>query len=182
MSVFVSMLRGINVGGQKKILMKDLRSLYESLDFEDVQTVIQSGNVIFCSAGVEIADLTSLIEEKINQTYGFYVHAILRNADEMQRIVQSNPYFDKASGESRWLHVTFLSHSPTDDDLQKIMDLDFGADAFCVSGREIYLYCPGGSAKTKLTNTFFEKKLNVAATTRNWKTANKINHMVKSLR
>ena len=66
MSVFVSMLRGINVGGQKKILMKDLRSLYESLDFEDVQTVIQSGNVIFCSTGVEIADLTSLIEEKIN--------------------------------------------------------------------------------------------------------------------
>ena len=110
MHTYISILRGINVSGQKKIIMTDLLKLYEDLGFIDVKTYIQSGNVVFNSTKkVSNALLVKQIESKINEIYGFQVPVIIRTADDLEKIIASNPF--KAESTEN-LYVTFLSNLP----------------------------------------------------------------------
>lgn len=93
MKKYISMLRGINVSGQKKIKMNELRTLYESLGFRPVKTYIQSGNVIFKSPASDTSELVSNIETKIKQTFGFSVSVIIRTASEFQHVINNNPFY-----------------------------------------------------------------------------------------
>ncbi len=148
MKIYISMLRGINVSGQKKIQMIDLKALYEALKFKDVTTYIQSGNIIF-KANEKIFDenLAIKIEEAIYKKYNFN---------------------------------TFLAENPPQANVESIKHIDYSPDKFIITGKEIYLYCPNGYGITKLSNNFFENKLKVKATTRNWKTVNKFVELAAS--
>jgi uncharacterized protein (DUF1697 family) len=168
MTTYISMLRAINVGGQKKIPMDALRGLYNGLGFDHVQTYVQSGNVVFDSAEPEAAVLAGLIEAQIEQAFGFDVLVIVRDAPYFQHIIAANP-FVKAGADITKLHVTFLYSTA---DLGGLSLPAAGDDQFAPGEQAVYLFCPNGYGKTKLSNDFFERKLKVPATTRNWNTVN----------
>jgi uncharacterized protein (DUF1697 family) len=174
MQTYISMLRGINVSGQKKIRMADLKNLYESLGLDKVQTYVQSGNVVFDSLEKDTTKLREAIATQITTTYGFSVPVLIRAADDFRRIIESHPF---AREEAVRVLVTFLYERP---DRSKWGDLKIHKDKveqFALGEQEIFLFCPGGYGKTKLSNNFFEKKLGVVATTRNWKTVNALYRM-----
>lgn len=180
MKTYISILRGINVSGQKKILMQDLKVLYENLGFEKVTTYIQSGNVIFQSNESLSTEFAKKIEEAVAEKYKFNVPVIVRKADEMQKVVESNPFLNEQMIDVNKLHVTFLSETPSQENLKKISVADFFPDRFIIEGKEVFLYIPEAYGTTKLSNTFFENKLKVSATTRNWKTVNKLAEMASA--
>lgn len=177
MATYISILRGINVSGQKKVPMKELHSLYQSLGFSDVATYIQSGNVVFKTVDKNPKDLVSLIEEKINGHFGFRVPVLVRSAEEMKQVLGSNPFLAEKGIEEDKLHVTFLDELPVQANIDKLNSYDFPPDRFTLSGKEVYVYCPNGYGRTKIHNNFFENKLKVGATTRNWKTVNTLAEM-----
>jgi len=179
MSGFISILRGINVSGQKKILMKDLKLLYENLQLTDVKTYIQSGNVVFnMSEAYNETTLCKKIETAIFEKYAFEVPVIIRTKEEIQEIINSNPFLNEDSINPEKLHVTFLSKKPLTINLNSIEPLNYLPDRFRMAGREIFLHCPVNYGETKLSNKFFESKLKVSATTRNWKTVNRLFEML----
>jgi len=168
------MTRGINVGGQKIIRMENLRASFEALGFRRVRSYVQSGNVIFEAAKAFPNGLSKLIGDKILSDCGISVPVVLRTADEIKKIVSGNPFLNQKGIDRSKLHVTFLSGSPTKAALGKLAALNSRSDQFRLRGREVYLHCPDGYGRTKLSNTAFEKLLSVDATTRNWRTVNKL--------
>lgn len=170
---YISILRGINVGGHKKKLMSDLKVLYGELGFANVRTYIQSGNVIFeTQEKLSSKTLSDMIEKAIYLRYKFIVSVIIRTIEEIQNIISSNPFL-KETDISR-LYVIFLEEIPDKDLFENINPNDYLPDKFSLNRKEIYVYCRNGFSKTKLTNNFFESMLNLKATSRNWQTVNKL--------
>jgi uncharacterized protein (DUF1697 family) len=175
MPTYISILRGINVGGAKKIRMDALESLYKELGFERIVTYIQSGNVIFTAAANSSNQaLASVIEKKIRDDLHFEVPVIIRTVTEMEAVIEANPFVKEYGIDEERLHVTFLSDITAPVNRDAIQTVDFPPDRFVLSGKEVYLYCPDGYGRTKLNNSFFERKLKVTATTRNWNTVKKL--------
>jgi uncharacterized protein (DUF1697 family) len=168
------MLRGINVSGQKKIRMADLKSLFESLGLIHVQSYLQSGNVVFDSDEKDIGKLKDVIEAQIESTYGFSVPVLIRTRDDFKRVIQEHPF---AQEEAIRVLVTFLYELPDSSKLEELSHYQDKVDKFAIGKQEIFLFCPGGYGRTKLSNNFFEKKLGVVATTRNWKSVNALYEM-----
>lgn len=175
-TVFIALLRGINVGGQKRVGMADLVELCRSLGFGNVRTYLQSGNVLFESPDEKTAWLSATVSEKISEKFGFPVKVIMRSSGELRRIITDNPLAKEGMNVDK-LHVTFLSDVPSGDIRERMMKGEDGPDRYMIVGREAYLSCPDGYGRTKFSTTFFEKKLGVAATTRNWKTVNTLAEM-----
>ena len=178
MSKYISLLRGINVSGQKKIKMTELKELYETLNFTNVTTYIQSGNIVFCSNEKDVKKIQKLIEQKIEEIYKFFVPTLVLTENELNKIISKLPFEISEIDTSKFCFV-FLDSSPKKSLVDSIIHLNTDAEKFIVRGDVIYFYCMIGFGKTKLTNNFFEKKLKVTATTRNWKTTNKLNEMSK---
>jgi len=177
---YVSILRGINVSGKNKIKMNELADLYRSLKYTAVETYIQSGNVVFESpAGSNLA-IASRIEEGIHKNFGLQVPVIVRSKPEFRKIVSRNPFVSRSGIDPAYLHVTFLERQPKQESLATFAPSGLGADDYVVDASEVYLYCPGGYGKTRLSNTFLEKQLGVSATTRNWKTVSVLNEMLNA--
>lgn len=175
MTTYISILRGINVSGQKLIRMADLEKLYEGLGFSNILSYIQSGNVIFRTGlSVTVKELSVKIEEAIQQKYGFYVPVIIRTLEEMKEAIGSNPFLKGPGHPTEKLYITFLEDKPQLANIEKINHFDFLPDKFVIIEREVFLDCAGGYGTTRLSNTFFENKLKVKATTRNWNTVNKL--------
>ena len=179
MTIFITMLRGINVSGQKKIKMEDLKKHYESLNFDQVQTYIQSGNVIFNTTLQDTSEIVNRIKNKINQEFGFEVTVIVRTPEELKDVVDNNPYSERDLSK---VLVTLLSDDQYDYSIDELLKAKTDQEEFTIMGKEIYLFLPHGSGRTKLTNNFFEKKLGVKATTRNWRTVNKILEIAQSVK
>ena len=174
-NTYIALLRGINVSGHKKIKMPDLKAMFEALGFTNVRTYIQSGNVVFESNSAK--DLESKISAKIQEQFGFEVSVICRTAKEMEQVIARNPYAKMVDFEAEKLYVTFLQETPSEEKLEALKAFTFEPEMYTVSGKEIYVYCFNGYGNTKLENSFFEKKLKVAASTRNWRTVNKLIEM-----
>ena len=171
MLTYISMLRGINVSGHKMIKMEALRNLYTQLNFKNVQTYIQSGNVIFQSQETKPTDLQQKIAHKILEEFGFEVPVMVKQQLDFENVIHQNPFPNEDLSK---VHVTFLSEVPHPENCLKITSVNYTPDKFIVLGNTVYLFCPEGYGKTKLNNTFFESKLKVIATTRNWKTINEL--------
>ena len=171
------MLRGINVGGHKKIRMQELKELYESLGYREVQTYIQSGNVIFRCADLDTAELKNRIESAIQAAYGYSVAVLIRIPDEFRRLVENNPLSGEKDIDFTRLAVIFLSASPEKWPTENLEESKAESEDLFISGREIYLYYPEGYAKTKLSISLFEKQLKVYATARNWRTVQKLREL-----
>jgi uncharacterized protein (DUF1697 family) len=172
------MLRGINVSGQNRIRMEDLKNLYAELGLVNVRTYVQSGNVVFDSQEQSPSLLAKQIEAQIEKSFGLSVPVLIRTPAEFQRILLGNPFLQVRDADPASLHVTFLSGSPS---AEKWADLKSPGDGdeFSVGKEEIFLFCPNGYGRTKLNNTYFERKLGLTATTRNWKTVNALYDMAK---
>jgi uncharacterized protein (DUF1697 family) len=164
-TIYAALLRGVNVGG-RVVPSARLRSAFEKLGYDDVETYIQSGNVVFRSGG-SAASLTAAIERGLAQDFGHPIEVVLRTGAQLRRILNGNPLDDRAAAS---LHVTFLKKRPS---ASRVTAIDPDAqlpDEFRVAGTEVFVFCPGGYGRTKLNNAFFERKLGVPATTRNLRT------------
>lgn len=170
MATYISLLRGINVSGQKMIKMDALKEMYNDLHFTNVRTYIQSGNVIFEEVHSNQIDLEQKIANELLLKFGFVIPVIVLNAVELKAIVEQNPFVSDEAKDISHLHVTLLSSIPEQIDYTMISQKKATDEEFAITEKAVYLYCPDGYGRTKLTNTFFENKLKVGATTRNWKT------------
>jgi len=177
MNTFISMLRGINVSGQKKIRMVELKDLYESLNLVNVETYVQSGNVVFDTAEGDASKLAELIEAQIEKAFGYTVPTFIRDASDFQRIIEGNPFLKKRDEDPARLYVTFLYSAPSESKLSNLAIPTGEAAEFSIGDKEAFLFCPNGYGRTKLSNSFFERNLDVPATTRNWKTVNALHKM-----
>jgi len=176
---YISILRGINVGGNRKILMKDLKSLYDGLGFLKVETYIQSGNVVFeADLKLSTAELEAKIEQAIIGTFGFDVPVIVRTAGEWAKSIVNNPFWKEKDADIDRLHLTCLKEVPSQELLEKIKLFQFWPDRYEIIGQDVFIFCAAGYGTSKLTNPFFESKLKVPATTRNWKTVMKLYEMI----
>ena len=180
MPIYVAMLRGINVSGQKIVKMERLRESLASLGFSDVKTYIQSGNVVFKAATASTSSLEKKIAGKILEDFGFAVPVAIRTPEELGAVLKNNPLLKQPSIEEARLHVSFLSEPAPKTASEILKPLAAKSERFAVCGREIYLYCPDGYGETKLSNSAIEKKLSVQATTRNWKTVSTLFEMAQS--
>ena len=178
MNTYISMLRGINVSGQKKIRMIALKSLYEAMSFANVQTYLQSGNVVFDTDVQDRSKLTAVIEKQIKLSFGHAVSVFLREGADLRRIIEHNPFLEKKNEDPAHLYVTFLYTKPNEATLRQLAAPENETGEFIVGEREIFLFCPDGYGRTKLSNNFFERQLNMPATTRNWRTVNALYDMV----
>jgi uncharacterized protein (DUF1697 family) len=161
--------------------MEDLRALSGDFGFRDVETYVQSGNIVFQSSLENPTIISKRIGEKIIESFGFEVPVIVRTSKEMRNVISNNPFLEENGIDSSKLHVTFLSEIVQETSLEKLAKLSTSPDRFYPAPREIYVYCPSGYGRTKLSNVGIEKALSVTATTRNWKTTNKLLEMVSKI-
>jgi len=165
----VALLRGINVGGRNRLPMSDLVRMFSDTGCHRVRTYIQSGNVVFEAAPDLAARIPELIATSIHDRFGFLVPVIVRTAEQLCQVVESNPFL-APSADKRALHVAFLADRP---DPAKVATLDpdrSPPDELAIQGREIYLRLPNGVARTKLTNAYLDSRLGTTSTMRNWRT------------
>lgn len=157
------------------IKMADLKKMFETLQFENVRTYIQSGNIVFNAKPENDQDLEKLIHDTILKTFNFTVPVIVLEEKELKKVKQHNPFLTGRNEDVTKLHVTFLDAIPESILVEKLKETaKFLPDEWILEEKAIYLFCPNGYGKTKLTNNFFENKLKVTATTRNWKTVNEL--------
>jgi len=174
---YVALLRAVNLGARNKVSMKDLRALCEGLGLEDVTTYVQSGNVVFTSPAGSETEITAQIERELDRRLGLAVTVLVRSGEQLAEIVAANPFSDSGSPPTS-LHVTFLTSEPAADGVTELATENFEPDEFEVVGREVYLHCPEGYGRSKLSNAYFERKLGVAGTTRNWRTVTTLAELV----
>lgn len=177
---YIALLRGINLGGKNKLPMTDLIAIVSAAGCSDIQTYIQSGNVVFrAPAGLE-ARLAGQITSEVAKRVGLSIPVVLRTAAELAETLDHNPFLKMGAPEET-LHVMFLAEQPNP---RAVAGLDPGrspGDAFAVRGREIYLRLPNGVARSKLTNAYFDAKLSTTSTARNWRTVTKLHEMAALL-
>ncbi|WP_159799123.1 DUF1697 domain-containing protein [Flavobacterium sp. MK4S-17] len=181
MPVYLALLRGINVSGQKLIKMADLRMHMEAGGYKNVQTYIQSGNIVFKSESVSSQSVAKNIERLIKAQYGFDVTVFVYNKEEIEKAVDSNPFITGRAPEpagAKKLYVTFLNAAPLAEDVDKLKQAPIGNDRIAVSGNILYFKLAESAATSKLSNNLIENKLRLRATTRNWNTTLKLLYML----
>ena len=169
MPTYVALLRGVNVSGKNKVAMAELRDVVTRLGFQDVTTYIQSGNVLFKGRQVREPVLVARIQEGLREAFGLEVGVVIRTPGELRDVVSNNPFAGAEGGVAK-THVVFLESAPSPEKVALLDPARSPPDAFQVVGREVYLSCPHGMAKTKLTIDYFERRLQTVATARNWNT------------
>ncbi len=177
--VHVALLRAINVGGTKKLLMAELRAMFEAAGCVDVRTYIQSGNVVFRAEEALAARIPALITAEIAASKGFQVPVVTRTAGELDAVVSGNPFL-AAGADPTKLHVGFLAEAPS---AARIAELDpdrSPPDALEVRRREVYLHFPNGTARSKLTVGYFDRTLGTTTTMRYWRTIGRLLDMAES--
>jgi uncharacterized protein (DUF1697 family) len=175
MTVYVAMLRGVNVGGNS-LRMDWLRQACENLGWQNVRTYVQSGNIVFSSRGSALK-LAQMLKETIDVQTRLPVTVVLRSAADMKKVVADNPFLKQKGIDASKLHVTFLGKAPIKPALDRLDALAGTRDQYRLNGSELYLNCPVNYGETKLSNGAIEKVLGVGATTRNWKTVTTLHAM-----
>jgi uncharacterized protein (DUF1697 family) len=179
MHTLVSMIRGINVGGNRPLKMDRLRSLHERLGLRNARTYLQSGNVVFEAASADADKHSLAIEAAILEDCAYDVVVAVRTSAAMSAALAANPFRGQRSVDPDFLHATFLVRPASQPSLRGVeLPLAPGERAELVDGT-LYLYCPLGYGNTKVNNTFFERKLRIAATTRNWRTVTALEGMAR---
>ncbi|MCY3912621.1 MAG: DUF1697 domain-containing protein [Chloroflexi bacterium] len=171
--VYIALLRAINVGGTKKLLMADLRAMFEAAGCTEVRTYIQSGNVVFRADPALAERIPELIEGEIAASKGFQVPVVTRSAAEWSAVVSGNPFL-AAGADPAQLHVGFLAEEPGTARIAELDPNRSPQDALEVRGREVYLHFPNGTARSKLTVDYFDRTLGTTITIRNWRTVGKL--------
>jgi uncharacterized protein (DUF1697 family) len=173
-TTYVALLRGINLGGKRRVAMADLRAWLEELGYTDARTLLQSGNAVFRSAK-RAATVERELEAKLAEGTGFSVDCVIRTVAELRAVVEADPLGSVADNGSRY-HVTFLRTAPPKVDFAPDT---FAPELFHVGPREVYFWTPGGSINSKVLAAFPGRKGEVA-TMRNWNTVTKLLAMAEA--
>jgi uncharacterized protein (DUF1697 family) len=177
MTIYIGLLRGINVGGKNMIKMAELKRMFEAMGLSRVQTYIQSGNVLFESEEEE-EPLRKRIEHEIEVAFGFLVTVILRTAEELKTIAANCPFSEEevskaeASSVGESLYVSFLLKEPSKEGIERLSAFKSESDDYRIRGREVFLLFSHSIRNSKLANNL--QKLDIPATVRNWKTTKKL--------
>jgi uncharacterized protein (DUF1697 family) len=168
----IGLLRGINVGGRNRIPMAQLRELMEALGYTGVETLLQSGNVAFGSTE-PAATSERRIAKRLHDQTGLDVKVLVRTRAELAEVVKRNPLREHADNPKHH-HVVFLSDRPDPKLLAAVDPADYAPEMFQLHGRELFMWWPAGAHKARLTHSFWERKLKVTATARNWNTVERL--------
>ncbi|MEW2613831.1 DUF1697 domain-containing protein [Streptomyces sp. NPDC047880] len=177
-TTYAALLRGINVGGSRKVPMADLRTLLTDLGHDDVRTYLQSGQAVFTSGRGGEDALAAEIAQAVEQRFGFGVDVIVRDHAYLRAIADACP-FPAAGLEPKQLHVTYFSAPVTPDRFAEIDQDAYLPEEFRLGDRALYLYAPNGLGRSKLAEHLSKPRVNkgVIATTRNWNTVVKLVEM-----
>ena len=176
MNTWISLLRGINVGGKNVIKMDALIHLYEKLGFKDARSYLQSGNVIFRSDEEDPVNIGNLITTRLKMDFGMEVSVFALSPGTLEKILENNPFLKNPSKDPVHQYITFLFSEVERHELNIFGDAMREGEDIVVSKSAVYLFLPGGYGRTRLSNNFLENKLEVSATTRSLKTAYSILH------
>lgn len=176
MTIYIALLRGINVGKNNRIKMADLKNLLETLGLEKVKTYIQSGNVLFETKN-EDPQLSQRLEDEIGRTFGFPVPVMLRTAKEYEQIIRNCPYSMESIKEGESIQVAFLADEPSQEKIDYLHSFKSEPDECFINGKEVYLFLRQSILDSKLAAQL--PKLGVQATVRNWKTVIKLSTMIE---
>jgi uncharacterized protein (DUF1697 family) len=177
MPIYVAMLRGINVGGHKKIKMEQLRASLDAMGLQQVKTYIQSGNVVFKTAKISSDSIRRKIEKAILEDFGHSVSVITRTAETLKSVIEKNPFLKQRGIDHDKLHLMFLSETPAASAIKQLEALVAAPDQLHCHGEEVYFYLPNGVADSILMKKPLERLLNAKITTRNWRTVNALHQM-----
>lgn len=180
MPCMIALLRGVNVGNNI-LRMERLRELCGKIGMKNVRTYVQSGNVVFEAPG-GASEWAAALERKLAGETRLPVSVVVRTPSDLRRILDRNPLLKERGIDEARLHVTMLAENPARSVVQSLpaqIDRYCRGDRYVLAGRDIYLHCPNGYGQSKLTNSLFEKLLEVRATTRNWNTVNSLYKMTQ---
>jgi uncharacterized protein (DUF1697 family) len=178
---YVALLRSVNIGGHGRVAMNDLRESFAALGYADIETYIQTGNVLFDAKSKSEAAVASSIQERLAEEFGNSPAVILRTVPELLRVGRASPYAKKGADPARH-HVTFLAERPDPKVVASLVLPASGRDELVVDGQEVYVHTPDGYGNTKLTGALLERRLGVLSTTRNWNTVTKLCALAGSTR
>jgi uncharacterized protein (DUF1697 family) len=173
-TVFIALLRGINVGGHKPVAMSALKDLLAKLGFDNARSILQSGNLIFRSDPRDSTGLENMLEAEAAKRLGLQADFLIRNANEWRKIVARNPFRKEAEADPGHLLVMFLKSAPVPSAVKAAQDAIVGRETIRADGRQIYIVYPDGIGRSRLTNVLLEKKLGTRGTARNWNTVLKL--------
>jgi uncharacterized protein (DUF1697 family) len=173
MSIYIALLRAVNVGG-RSVAMAALRTLLEEAGGENPRTLLQSGNAVFACNAKAAATLEAQLEHAAQREFGMPVAFMLRTAKEWRAIISANPFAQSAQDDPAHLLLMALKKAPTAAAVRDLKDSYRGPETIHVTGRNAYLIYPDGIGRSKLTNALLERKLGVAGTARNWNTVLKL--------
>ncbi len=176
MSTYIALFRGINVGGRNVLPMRELVRDMQSLNCQDVRTLIQSGNAVFQYSRKSAASLGAKIAKKIEDRRGFKPLVLILNTRQLQKVIASNP-FPEAEAEPQTLHLFFLATPPPAPEMNALAGAKSSSERFHLTDHVFYLHAPDGVDRSKLAPKV-EKLLRVQATARNWRTVVKLAEMV----
>lgn len=174
METYITLLRGVNMTGHNLIKMTGLVNLLRQIGYIDAETYIQSGNIVFTCHNDSRDDVSLVIRKAIFAEFNLDIGVITRTLDEMTKIVSANPFIEESDFDQSKMAVIFLEQNPSDAQVSKVADIDYPPDKFHINGSEIYIYCPSGFGQTKLYTNFFEAKMKVTGTARNWRTLTRL--------
>lgn len=174
MTTYIALLRAINVGGNATVAMSDLRAAVSELGFEDVQTLLQTGNLVFRTDGASEAALARQLEEQARKALGLRTTFIVRTAKDYQAVVAQNPYPDAAANDPGHLVVMFLKDAPEAKAVNALRDAIKGRETVEAIGKQLYIVYPDGIGRSRLTVDLIERKLGTQGTGRNWNTVLKL--------
>lgn len=180
MKTYIGLLRGINVGGKNKLLMKELKLALEKIGLNQLTTYIQSGNIVFRASSNSSNRLATSITATIKSAFKLEVPCIVLTLNELIHIEQNNPYYLRDVDISK-KYGAFLSKIPTEESKQKLATFNIGGDQYIIEGTFVYLCYSAMVGTSKLSNGLIEKKLGVMATSRNWKTIRKLIEIGKEM-
>ncbi|WP_435315278.1 DUF1697 domain-containing protein [Cellulophaga fucicola] len=178
MITYIALLRGINVSGKNKILMADLKQMLLKLKLANVTTYIQSGNVVFTTDEVDVTVLSEKIKKEIFKVFGLDVPVLVLAASALQTIFKNNPF---TAEEEKETYFVLLKSAPNTVLISEVNKGTYATEKFVITNSCIYLRCLNGAGKAKCNNNFFERKLKVQATTRNYKTMVKLIEISETL-
>lgn len=181
MTVYISLLRAVNVGGHNLVKMEALRALYATLHLRDAATYVQSGNVVFRSGETDAVRLAVRIENALERTFGIRPVVILRTASELRDVAARNPFAARPGIEPNKLLVTFLVDWPSAEVRVKALALQTAPEELHVDGRELFTYFPNGFSQSKLSMPAVDRALRIPGTARNWNTLIKLLTMAEKL-
>lgn len=178
MDTYVTLLRGINVGGNNALPMKEFVAILEDLGAQNVQTYVQSGNAVFVSEQSNLSRLADTISQEIKKRRGFEPRVLVLNREDLERVIRNNP-FPEAANDPQTLHVGFLTAAPDKPDLGRLESLRSQHERFLLVDKLFYLHAPEGIGRSKVAaNT--ERLLGVPMTDRNWRTVCRLQEMARA--